>query len=36
MPFVRAGLVRERNKVRAVLREARRELKVSMESRVLL
>jgi len=35
-PFVRAGLVRERNKVRAVLREARRELKVSMESRVLL
>ena len=35
-PFLRAGLVRERNKVRAVLREARRELKVSVESRVLL
>jgi N-acetylated-alpha-linked acidic dipeptidase len=35
-PFARAGLVRERNKVRAVLREARRELKSSIESRVLL
>jgi hypothetical protein len=35
-PFLRAGLVRERNKVRAVLREAQRELKVSMDSQVLL
>jgi hypothetical protein len=35
-PFVRVGLIREINKVRAVLRAARRELKVSLESRVLL
>ena len=35
-PFVRAGLLRERNKVRAVLRDAQRTLRASMESRVLL
>jgi hypothetical protein len=34
--FARVGLVREANKVRAVLRAARRELRVSLESRVLL
>jgi len=35
-PFARAGLVRERNKVRAVFRDARRDLRSSIESRVLL
>jgi N-acetylated-alpha-linked acidic dipeptidase len=35
-PFARTALVRERNKVRAVLREVRRELKSSIETRVLL
>jgi hypothetical protein len=35
-PFARTALVRERNKVRALLREVRRELKSSVESRVLL
>ena len=34
-PFLKVGLVREANKVRAVIRAARRELKASMESRVL-
>jgi N-acetylated-alpha-linked acidic dipeptidase len=34
-PFLKVGLVRESNKVRAALRTVRRELKVSMESRVL-
>jgi hypothetical protein len=34
-PFIKVGLVREANKVRAIIRAARRELKVSMESRVL-
>lgn len=34
-PFIRVGLMREMNKVRAVVRAARRELKASMESRVL-
>lgn len=31
-PFLRAGLVRESNKVRAILRAARRELETAMES----
>jgi hypothetical protein len=35
-PFIKVGLVREANKVRAIIRAARRELKSSMESRVLL
>jgi hypothetical protein len=35
-PFALTALVRERNKVRAVLREVRRELKSSIDSRVLL
>jgi hypothetical protein len=35
IPFIRVGLVRESNKVRAVLRAARRELKTSMDARVL-
>ena len=30
-PFIRAGLVRESNKVRAILRAARRELDTAME-----
>ncbi len=30
-PFLKVGLVRESNKVRAILREARRELKLSMD-----
>lgn len=34
-PFLRVGLVREINKVRAAVRAARRELKLSMEARVL-
>jgi hypothetical protein len=34
-PFIKVGLVREANKVRAIVRAARRELKASMESRVL-
>jgi N-acetylated-alpha-linked acidic dipeptidase len=34
-PFIKVGLVREVNKVRAIVRAARRELKVSIESRVL-
>src|SRR5262245_5482661 len=34
-PFIKVGLVREANKVRAVIRAARRELKVSMDARVL-
>ncbi len=34
-PFLKVGLVREANKVRAILRATRRELRVSMESRVL-
>lgn len=34
-PFLRAGLIRERNKVRAELRAARRELKLQLGSRVL-
>lgn len=33
-PFIKVGLVREVNRVRAMLRATRRELKVSMESRV--
>ena len=35
-PFALTALVRERNKVRAVLRDVRRELKSSIDSRVLL
>ena len=34
-PFIRVGLVREINKVRAAVRAARRELKASMDTRVL-
>ncbi len=34
-PFIKVGLGREANKVRAIIRAARRELKASMESRVL-
>jgi hypothetical protein len=34
-PFIKVGLVREMNKVRAVVRAARRELKASMDFRVL-
>ena len=34
-PFIKVGLVREANKVRAVIRAARRELKASMDARVL-
>jgi hypothetical protein len=34
-PFIKVGLVREANKVRAVIRAARRELKVSTDARVL-
>lgn len=34
-PFLRVGLIRERNKVRAELRAARRELKLHLGSRVL-
>jgi peptidase M28-like protein len=33
-PFIRTGLVREANKVRAILRAARREIKSSIESKV--
>ena len=32
-PFLKVGLVREANKVRAILRDARRELRVSLEPR---
>ena len=35
-PFARTALVRERNKIRAWLREVRRELKSSVESRLVL
>ena len=35
-PFARTALVRERNKIRASLREVRRELKSSVESRLAL
>ena len=34
-PFIKVGLVRELNKARAVVRAARRELKASMDARVL-
>ena len=34
-PFIKVGLVREANKVRATIRAARRELKASMDARVL-
>jgi hypothetical protein len=34
-PFIKVGLVREANKVRAIIRAARRELKAPIESRVL-
>jgi hypothetical protein len=34
-PFIKVGLVREMNKVRAVVRATRRELKASLDSRVL-
>jgi hypothetical protein len=33
-PFLKVGLVREANKVRAIIRAARREVKASMESGV--
>jgi peptidase M28-like protein len=35
-PFIRVGLVRERNKVRAMLRAVRRELRAAAEQRALL
>jgi peptidase M28-like protein len=35
-PFVKVGLVRESNKVRAILRDVRRELSVSLASRALV
>ena len=35
-PFLLAGLVRESNKVRAILRDARRELRVSPASRAFV
>jgi N-acetylated-alpha-linked acidic dipeptidase len=35
-PFLRVGLIRERNKVRAMLRAVRRELRAGSEQRVLL
>lgn len=35
-PFLRVGLVRERNKVRAAIRAARRELRAASDARVLL
>jgi hypothetical protein len=34
-PFIKVGLVRETNKVRAVIRAVRREIKASLDSRVL-
>jgi N-acetylated-alpha-linked acidic dipeptidase len=35
-PFLKVGLVRESNKVRAILRDARRELRVSLASRAFV
>jgi hypothetical protein len=35
-PFLKVGLVRESNKVRAILRDARHELRVSLESRAFV
>ena len=35
-PFIKVGLVRELNKVRAAIRAARRELRASSDARVLL
>jgi N-acetylated-alpha-linked acidic dipeptidase len=34
-PFLRVGLIRERNKLRAMLRAVRRELRVGAEQRVM-